>query len=44
MDETLCVVFKVHFDLALEVWFSIHSHIHNDTISMALPIMNLKGP
>ena len=26
MDETICVIFKVQFDFALEVWFSIVSY------------------
>ena len=27
MDETIYVMFKVQFDFALEVWFSIYSYI-----------------
>ena len=38
MDETIYVIFKVQFDFALEVWFSIYAKIYEKISSGGLEI------
>ena len=45
MDETIYVIFKVHFDFALEVWFSIFENImENENGAFALKVQMLHFP
>ena len=44
MDETIYAIFKVQFDFALEVWFSIYLNIFTHLLSWARGIILDLGP